>query len=119
MSLESSVGLWDAISFWFITIGIITTFVVGIAAIRFRYWNGLPVAQQEAQQRKDKEDAEAALASLNLKIADANAREKQAELELAKLKEPRSLTTDQSAKIADAIKPFAETKFSVAVFIRS
>jgi hypothetical protein len=130
LSLESSVALWDTLSFWFITAGIIATFVGGVASIRSRHWNRQLTAQQEAQRIRDKSDSDKALAALNLEVAQANERAANAikasskaqahaaesELELAKLKAPRSISEEQAEEIANALRKYPSQQFQIATF---
>ncbi len=48
-------------------------------------------------------------------IAEANARAAEAKLELEKFRTPRTLNTEQQARITEKIKPFSGTKFDVGL----
>jgi hypothetical protein len=108
MSLESSVSFWDAISFWFITGGVVLAFVGGLASIMFRRYNRQLVALTEIQNRQDKAANEKA-------IAEANARAAEANLELAKFKAPRSLTKEQQDRLIAKLTPYSGQLFSFNV----
>jgi hypothetical protein len=60
--------------------------------------------------------AEATAKGFESQIADANARTAQAELELARIKQPRSLNPAQQQRVANTLLTFAGQKFAFLVF---
>jgi hypothetical protein len=95
MSLESSVSLWDALSFWLITAGVILTFVGGAASIMFRRYNHRLVVLTEERNRQEKAANEKAIADAGARAAESNERAAKAEqaaaeanLEIVRLKTP-------------------------------
>jgi hypothetical protein len=100
---------------WAEIAGIIFVFLLVIAeVVGYRYGHrkdDLTERQQIAtNQRHDEE-----MARLNLETAKVQERAAKAELELAKLKAPRTLTSDQQARITNKVKPFAGQKYEAAL----
>lgn len=60
-------------------------------------------------------NAEVQIASSNARAAEAQKQAAEAKLELAKLKEPRTVNQEQQRRIRAKIKPFAGTKFDLYV----
>ena len=66
-------------------------------------------------ERRARAELEAQVASAEDRAAQANAVASQARLELAKLKEPRTITPEDQEKIIAALKPFAGQHFAFSV----
>ena len=119
MSLESSVLFWDAISFWFITGGVILAFVGGVASIMFRRYNRQLVAVTEVQNREEKAANEKAIAEANARAADANKiaeQERLARLQLEARLAPRSLSSEQAADLTSKLREFSGTKIDICEY---
>lgn len=89
--------LYDVANFAFIA-----SLVIGVAATVLLVWMG---NVKEGYLRRD-------VALAIARAADANERAAKAALQLAKLKAPRKLTTEQQTQIGAAVKKFAGQKFS-------
>jgi hypothetical protein len=67
-------------------------------------------------ERLARAELESRVADANARAAEANAAAAQARLELAKLKEPRTLSPEHQEKIIAALKKFAGQNFGFSVF---
>jgi hypothetical protein len=98
----------------FANIGLIIGLGVGIVATVLVVWMG-GVKERYLQQHLADTNERAAQA--NERASKADERAAQANLELAKLKTPRSLTAEQQARISEALKPFGKKQFDVAISV--
>ena len=103
MSLESSVSFWDAISFWFITGGVILAFVGGVASIMFRRYNRQLVVLTETHNREVQAANEKAIAEANARAAEATLLTAQLEKAVA----GRRLIPDQQKLVAKKCESLA------------
>jgi hypothetical protein len=85
MSLESSVSLWDWLSFWLITGGAILAFFGGLSSIMFRRYNHQLVVLTEAHDREEKAANDKAIADADARAAEADARASEANKKAADL----------------------------------
>jgi len=122
MSLESSVSFWDALSFWFITAGVVLTFIGGAASIMFRRYNHRLVVLTEERNRQERAVNEKAIADAGARAAESNKQAAKAEqaaaeanLEVARLKTPRILSPIQQQRLMVKLAVSAGQKFSLAV----
>ena len=105
--LEMSVRYWT--HFRYFVVGATALFTV-LSFIAFWVHGG-----RSDSLSKAKEDLSIILSrEANEKIAEANARAASAELELAKLKKERSISSEQRIKFFSHLKEFAHTDFTLA-----
>jgi hypothetical protein len=104
---------WEAIEHWAF-LGVVLTLAIEFAAAHFVKSPRRIVDQaRELEIARLSNEAETA----RKQIAEANARASEAQLALEKLKAPRLLRVEQSARIADKIRPFKELKFDMSVLV--
>lgn len=114
MSLESSASSWDGISFWFVAIGATLAFVGAVAGIQARRLNRRLTTEKTETARREKEAKDRAIADAGVRASEANARAAEANLELERLKSPRSLNLSQTINLVNDLKNIP--KQSVEVF---
>jgi hypothetical protein len=128
MSLEAA-SLWSDIANWSLIVcligGVLATLgIVQTTNVKERHWDSAReqsaerVKELEGEALRAKADLEAAradIAQANAASATANARAEEAKLELAKFRQPRSLSSMAQERIAMAMRPFSGTTFNVAV----
>lgn len=122
-SLNQSVEWWNAAIIWalifaaFAAIAVVVT--TRIALMRAKQ---LADTQAELIQAKDNQlasdlkDKDLKIAEAGEKAAKATERAAQAELELAKFKQPRTLTQEQQERIVFKLKAFPSQRFAAYVF---
>ena len=86
---------------------------VNIAAAQAESAKAIQMAETE---RRARAELESQVAAAEARAAEANRAASEAQLELAKLKSPRTLAPEDQAKVIADLKAFAGQKYSVAVF---
>jgi hypothetical protein len=119
MSLESSVSLWDALSFWLVTAGVVLAFLGGLASIKFLRYNVRLVAFTAERNRQDKLAGDKAIAEANARAKEAEARaadanekaerERLARMQLEAAISPIRLNEKDIGEIADPCRPFGKS----------
>ena len=84
-----------------------------IAAAQTEAAEAMRIAESERLARVE---LESQVAFAEARAAEANAVASQAQLELAKLKEPRTITPEDEEKVIAVLKEFAGQKFSLVVY---
>lgn len=116
-------ALLARIDIWLLVFGIIV--VIGVAGESFfgirHWWNSRKL---QAIQRADELNSQAEIARLGNLTAEANKRAAQAEeraaqanLEMAKLRTPRTLSLEQQNRVSGRLRSFAGTQFDVALLV--
>jgi hypothetical protein len=99
--------------------GVVATFlIVKTASIKEEYWDR---DRQESRERitaltTRADELRRDTAAANERAASAEQRAAEANLELERLKTPRSLSPEQQGRIAETIKRFQGTPFVITVF---
>lgn len=94
---------------------------IGGAAMLVVLSVGIYVLSARVSSAKEREwqlqitDADARAAEANERAAEANRSASQAQLELARLKEPRRISSEDQKKMIGDVKPYAGQAFSLAV----
>jgi hypothetical protein len=96
---------WASSFYGWANIGLITSLVVGVISTVLVVWTG---NTKEEYLRRD-------LANTNERAAKAEDHAAQANLELAKLKAPRSLSSEQQKQISEKLRVFGGLEFDVAL----
>ena len=86
---------------------------IQIAAAQAEAAEAIKIAESE---RRARAELESQVAAADARAAEANAVATHARLELAKLKEPRTITPEDQEKIIAALKDFAGQHFGFSVF---
>lgn len=114
--LESLVSFWDALAFWLTVAGATLLFFGGVSSVAFRRYNRQLLGVRAVQDQRERDATAKSLAETNSRAAEANERAKEAEaraaeanLELEKLRTPRTLAPEQKKRLIAALKPFADT----------
>ena len=124
-----SLQFWQSVVLWANIVALASGVLTG-AALFVSAWvssNIADVVQQDADQRilaartrGDEARADAANANQRAseaaeRAAEAEQRAAEANLELARLKAPRTLTLEQQERVVATLKPFAGTQFDIGV----
>jgi hypothetical protein len=115
-SLESMSTWWDGFAFWFTVIGVFLTFMGGMASIVARRYARELATEKANVVRVREEQTKLEIENAKRAAAEADARAAEANLELAKFKAPRQLSSEQSNRITESIKKWSGTRFTLAVF---
>ena len=86
---------------------------VNIAAAQAESAKAIQMAETE---RRARVELESQVAAAEARIAEANLAASEAQLELARLKEPRTVAPDDQARMIANLKSFAGQKYSASVF---
>jgi hypothetical protein len=100
MSLQSSSEFWDGLTFWLAGIGTILLFVsvvTGVAARRYARHVG---EERAVAAERERQAHDHSIAKLNSEVSEANARLAEANLELERLRTPRTVSPEQQSRIA-------------------
>ena|SRR5690242_14198526 len=116
MSIESSVSLWDGISFWLVAVGATLAFLGAITAIQARRLNRVLITERAEVAKREKDANDKAIAEANARAKEAEARAVEANLALEKYKAPRTLSIEQRQRITDKLKQYAGQTFSLNVY---
>jgi hypothetical protein len=128
--LLMSVELWKGIFDWAAVVLVGLTFIAGAGALitgrilshreeeRLRQFDSeLTGAKNElVKQQGQTAQVEVALEAQKERTAKAEKDASDAALALAKFKQPRTISPEQRQKLVADVKPFARTKFAMAVF---
>jgi hypothetical protein len=121
-SFETASRIVDIANFF-----LIVSLVMGVIATVLIVWMGNKkeehLTAELSARAADAAHANLQISALNIQAksleestAQANARAAEAQLELAKIKTPRSLDSEQQARIVRKIKAFSGTPFTVSIF---
>ncbi len=113
-SLESSASIWDSFSFWLVVIGAVLAGVGGLTSIASRRINRQLSALTEARNREEKQANERAIADANARAEEAKRDAAKANLELTRIKLPRTLTDEQQKDLTDEMKAYSGQWFSLS-----
>lgn len=98
--------------------------VVGVAGVAVFLFSAAVIISQRRENSAAKVEFERykletgeTIAKANERAAEANQKAQEASLELARLKEPRSLTEEQRGRIVDKVKKFAGTEYDVTISV--
>jgi hypothetical protein len=116
VKIKAPIGSQEGISMWpslstaetlydFANIGLIFAAVIGVSSTIFVVWMG------NVKEKYSKLE----IATLTNSSAQANREAAIANLELAKLKQPRALSEEQRSRISKAIEKFARLRFDMSV----
>jgi hypothetical protein len=107
---------WDRVGIWSLvagaTVGVAALLLTAASAyILYRVADEAQIALKSGQSSSNERIADLVKQSDQLRkdTAEANARAAEAKLELARFKEPRTLSSEAKQRIADKIKKFANT----------
>lgn len=118
MSLQSSFELWDSITFWLAAVGTVLLFVSAVTGVRARKYARLLDEQRTQQSAQVRLAHDRQIETLRKGTADANARVAEAQLELERLKAPRTIQNRRQVIVAlkaaiEELIPFGSLRVEV------
>lgn len=114
-TLNGAIDSWNGAMIWALVLAALAAIAV-VVTTRLALARAKQLGEVQAQLLRAKDNELASnLKEKDLRIAEATARANEAALELAKYKAPRSLTSEQAARVTAAMGQFAGMQFDGAI----